>query len=264
MTTMTKTLAIKAGSSIFQDESCFETVADMLIPITEQVDQLFFVVSALKGETDRTIEEIAGEEFDVLNSALKGEIFPAKKYNTTEIAQQLVAPENYSVRQLTAALQRRDIAARGLQHGREYPLMSAESSNYLYAIPNIRLSQAEMPRYKEQVVVVPGFGLRSPRDEVLCMGRGSSDLTNALIGTAHPGMREIIYWKDTGGYLKDPEKPGEGIYHEIAREQVLLKKAKVLDPRVFTLYEGTIRITSAGMLTGGTVIPPYREGIFDK
>src|SRR3989338_4241146 len=91
-------VGIKAGSSIFQREDCFGSVADLLVPLTEQTEQIFFVVSAIKGETDRAIEAIAGEEAAVLNNALKGNSSQASaQYNTTNIAARLVEPEDYSV-----------------------------------------------------------------------------------------------------------------------------------------------------------------------
>ena len=140
-------VGIKAGSSIFHDESCFDSVADLLVPLTQQADRIFFVVSALKGETDRTIDDIAGADREVLNAALQGNPSPASaRYNTTDIATQLVTPEGYSVRQLTAALQARGIHAIGLQHGPTYPLIGIDDNNFLYSTPDLDASQRHMPR----------------------------------------------------------------------------------------------------------------------
>lgn len=248
-------VGIKAGSSIFQHSSCFDSVADMLVPLTQQADQIFFVVSAIKGETDRTIDDIAEAERDVLNNALKGN--PSERsarYNTADIAAQLVAPENYSVRQLTAALQARGIRAVGLQHGVDYPLIGVDNGNFLYATPNIAASQRQMPRYNAQVVVVPGFGVRSPQGKIMCTGRGSSDLTLAQLGAVYD-MDEIVYWKDTAGYWRDPSQPEAGIRDSVSREEVIATGAKVLDTRIFSTYSGPVRITGSGQLAGGTIIP---------
>ena len=250
---------IKAGSSIFQDASCFDSVAGMIAPLTAQADQIFFVVSALKGETDRTIEEIAGAEFEVLNAALNGHMSPAaEKYNRADVAARLVEPENHSVRQLTAALRRLGIDAIGLQHGPDYPLVGVDNGNYLRAEIDIEESRRLRPRYDAQVVVVPGFGVRDR-----CTGRNSSDWTLAQIGAVY-GLPEIVFWKktgegDTAGYLKDPKHPQVGIYNTIPREVVRERGAKVLDTRVLDTFSGPIRITGAGQLTGGTVILPYQQ-----
>lgn len=260
--TINTIVGIKAGSSIFENEHCFGSVADLIVPLTEQADQIFFVVSALKGETDRTIEAIAGEDAAALNEALKGNPSPSARYNTPDIAAQLVGPEDYSVRQLTAALQARGIHTVGLQHGRDYPLVGVNNSNFLYATPDIAASRRQMPRYDAQVVVVPGFGVRNPRGEIMCTGRGSSDLTLAQLGTIF-GLDEIGYWKDTEGYLIDPHDRSKGIYTSISREQVEAEGAKVLERRVLRTYEPVIRITGQGMLRGGTMILPYVSSVHD-
>lgn len=252
-------VGIKAGSSIFQHEDCFGSVADLLVPLTEQAEQIFFVVSAVKGETDRTIEALAAEEAAVLNNALKGNSSPmSARYNTTDIAARLVAPENYSVRQLTAALQARSVRAVGLQHGSEYPLLGVDNNNFLYATPDIDASRRAIPHYDAQVVVVPGFGVRDSHGRVMCTGRGSSDLTLAQLGAVYE-MDEILYWKDTGGYWKDPSQPEAGIRDSISREEVIMTGAKVLDTRIFETYAGPVRITASGQLEGGTIIPAYRR-----
>ena len=255
----TRIVGIKAGSSIFQNKDCFDSVADLLVPLTEQAEQIFFVVSAVKGETDRTIEAIAGEEAAVLNNALKGNASQASaRYNTTDIAARLVEPEDYSVRQLTAALQARGVRAVGLQHGQEYLLIGVDNNNFLYASPDIDASRRVMPRYDAQIVVVPGFGVRNERGEIMCTGRGSSDLTLAQLGAVYE-MDEILYWKDTGGYWKDPSHPEAGIRNSVSREEVISAGAKVLDTRIFETYTGPVRITASGQLAGGTIIPACRE-----
>ena len=252
-------VGIKAGSSIFQTEDCFDSVADLIVPLTEQADQIFFVVSAVKGETDRTIEEIAVEEAAALNEALQGNpSLASARYNRTDIAARLVAPENHSVRQLTTALQARGIHALGLQHGPEYPLIGVDNGNFLYATPDIAASQRAMPRYNAQVVVVPGFGVRNHRGEIMCTGRGSSDLTLAQLGAVY-GMDEILYWKDTGGYWVDPSRPEAGIRASVSRDEVIRAGAKVLDTRIFGTYTGPVRITTSGQLSGGTIIPAYQQ-----
>lgn len=250
-----RVIGIKAGSSIFLDNSCFDSVADMLVPLTQNECQIFFVVSALKGQTDKTITTIAKREFEALNNALKGNpSHKSARYNTTDIAAHLVAPENYSVLQLTAALQKRGIYAVGLQHGTAYPLIGVDDGNFLYATPDIAASQRQMLHYSEQVVIVPGFGVRDIHGRIMCTGRGSSDLTLAQLGTVY-SMDEIVYWKDTGGYLKDPARPEAGIRDFVSREKVIATRAKVLDIRIFETYTGQVRITGSGQLAGGTIIP---------
>ena len=97
-----RSIGIKAGSSVFRDEACYSEVAGMLALLTESYERIFFVVSALEGETDRTIDSIAADfakrlkaDSDVLraelDNALRGNPTPYDgEFNTTDVASRLV------------------------------------------------------------------------------------------------------------------------------------------------------------------------------
>lgn len=262
-------VVIKGGSSVFQDETCFETVADMIVPIAQKIDQLYFIISALKGETDRTIDMLAREEAErsrgnvyelriELNNALQS--IPSwydGRFNRVDIAERLVEPENYSARQLTKALERRGMTARCVQHGFGYPIIGFANGKHIYATPN-RFSTYEvmhnfLQSIPEQIIVIPGFGVRDISGNIMCTGRGSSDVT-ALIIAEMLRLQEVIYWKDSGGIWKNPSCPEQGILAVMSREEAKARRTeKVLDERVYRSSLG-IRITMPGQITGGTYI----------
>lgn len=260
-------IGIKAGSSIFQGKDCYERVADLLIPLLKPTRQIYFVVSAEKGATDATIDEIAGEEREILNAALQGRPSEAsERWNNSTIAARLVAPENVSVRRLRNAIWGRGFDSLGLQHGSRdipYPLIGLENHNYLYAEPDLEASKQQRS-YGNKLIIVPGFGVRTPSGEIMCTGRGSSDLTLAQLGALY-GMDEIIFWKDSGGFWIDASRPETGVYSTMTRDLARERGTeKVLDRRVYNIYDGRVRITGAGKLDGGTLILPKErsEGLY--
>lgn len=264
-------VGIKAGSSVFKDDSCYQRIAEMLVDLSEEVDQLYFVVSAVKGATDATIAEIAqkeaqrlGLDYAILHTefgnALKGKPSPyLGMFNTPEIAAALVQPEMHSVDRLVAELSQRGVSVAAMRHGTTYPLLGADNGSYLYATPDVEASRKNLQRYDAKIVVVPGFGVRNQRGEIMCTGRGSSDLTLAQIGTLYD-LSEIVYWKDTGGFWKG-NGPEQGVYNMMTRDLARERGGdKVLDNRIYD-YSGNIRITREGKLIGGTVILPDGVGL---
>lgn len=260
-------LFIKAGSSVFQDYNSFSRVADLILPHVNSDGVLYFVVSAVKGETDRTIERIAskvameqGGEFDVfhqeLQSALRGENRPySGVFNTSEIAAELVQPEMSSVRNLVRALEENGVSAVGMEHGQRYPLIGKDNGEFLYATPDVGKSRNSPPQYNASVIVVPGFGVRNTQGKVMCTGRGASDLTLVQLAEVYDG-NEIIYWKDTGGFWKNSDGPEEGILSDMTKKEAVARSDEgVLDKRVYELFKGRgIRITMPGSITDGTYI----------
>ncbi len=255
-------IAIKAGSSIFQNETAFEHVADLLVPLAEEA-QVFFVVSALRGETDRTIDSIAGDDRAILNEALNGRMTDyAQQWNNPDIAAQLVRPENYCVRELMQVLQRRGIAVRGLQHGPEYPLLGVDNNHFLYATPDVSASRRIVEAYSERIIVVPGFGVRNKAGQVMCTGRGSSDLTLTQFAELF-SIDTVVYWKDSGGVWRYPEHPELGIIPYMTREEARARgNEKILDRRVFD-FQGPIVVTYAGQVKGGTYIAPQMRQVME-
>lgn len=269
-------VGIKAGSSIFQNYECFPAVADMIAALVQPERQIYFVVSAVKEQTNRVITAIAEQEaYDEadplvsdstyrsfrqeLSDALTGNLRQyTGRFNKSKIAGKLVQPEMVSVEHLVHALRKKGIDAKGIEHGYHYPIIGMNNNEFLYATLDLDASRRSIRKYDASVVVVPGFGLRSERGEIMCTGRNSSDWTLAQFG-ALCGMGEIVYWKDSEGYLKDPKHPELGVYDTIAREVVKREGAKVLDSRVLDTFTSPIRITGKGQLTGGTVILPYQN-----
>ncbi len=254
-------IGIKAGSSVFPNEQAYSRVADLLAPLIPEFEQIYFVVSAVKGATDKTIDAIAREherDRNELDQALRGNPRPYPGiFNTPQIAQRLVQPEMESARRLAGELRARGIDTIVLEHGPNYPLLGRDDQQYLFATPDIETSQTQAQMYTAQVVVVPGFGVRNQHGEVMCTGRGSSDLTLVQIAEVYR-LPEIIYWKDTGGFWAVPGQPQRGIIEgNMSRAEALERRGeKVLDERVYA-FPGHIRITAPGRYDGGTrILPP--------
>ncbi len=258
-------IGIKAGSSVFASHDSYVSVANMIEPLLEKSNQIYFVVSAVKGETDRTIDAISrrystrtGIDDSILRNALddslRGEINQYTEiFNNHEVATRLVHPEMRSVDNLVTALHDLNINAVAMEHGCDYPLLGVNDGNFLYATPDIISSREFRREYDANVIVVPGFGVRTPEGEVMCTGRGSSDLTLVQIAQVYD-LNRIIYWKDTGGFWRSPDGPKEGVYQSMSREEAISRSGeKVLDSRVYD-FAGEIQITSPGRISGGTLI----------
>ncbi|MBT3405989.1 hypothetical protein HN419_02365 [Candidatus Woesearchaeota archaeon] len=260
-----RSIGIKAGSSVFRDEACYSEVAGMLALLTESYERIFFVVSALEGETDRTIDSIAADfakrlkaDSDVLraelDNALRGNPTPYDgEFNTTDVASRLVTPEGNSVRNIASELESLGVSVATMEHGPNYPLVGLNNGQYLYATPDLIASHSVA--YDSQVVVVPGFGVRNSDGEVMCTGRGSSDLTLVQIAQVY-GLPEIVYWKgkDAGGFWRTPGTAADGILETMTRDEARARSdEKVLDSRVYD-FRGDIRITLPGRCDGGTLI----------
>ena len=260
-----KTVAIKAGSSVFDDTSKYDIVANALLQLSGHFDRIYFVVSALKGETDRTIDALArgkrdevGKDYEELRYALDQGLRNNPQPLTTlfqnrETARALVRPEEQSVDMLVAALTDQGILSVGVTHGASYPIIG--DGDYLYAKPNLELSKVHRPDYDAQIVVVAGFGIRNLAGDVLSTGRGSSDLTVIYIATLY-GVDNVIYWKGPSGLYK-PGDPAENIIEKIERGPAtrMFWNQGVLDNRVFN-FPGGIRVTGLGQTDKGTYIQP--------
>ena len=96
------------------------------------------------------------------------------------------------------------------------------------------------------VPVVPGFVGRSPRGEVVTLGRGGSDLTATTLGRAL-GARDVILWKDVPGLLTaDPRVVPDArlipVLHVREASELAYYGAKVLHPRSLIALEPGTRL----------------------
>ena len=116
------------------------------------------------------------------------------------------------------------------------------------------------------VPVVPGFIGRSPRGEVVTLGRGGSDLTATLLGRVL-AARDVILWKDVPGLLTaDPRVVPDArlipLLHVREASELAYYGAKVLHPRsLIALQAGTRLIIRpyADPAAHGTEIVVERE-----
>lgn len=116
------------------------------------------------------------------------------------------------------------------------------------------------------VPVVPGFVGRSPRGDIVTLGRGGSDLTATLLGRIL-GARDVILWKDVPGLLTaDPRVVPDArlipVLHVREASELAYYGAKVLHPRsLIALQAGTRLIIRpyADPAAPGTEIVVERE-----
>jgi len=116
------------------------------------------------------------------------------------------------------------------------------------------------------VPVIPGFVGRSPRGEIVTLGRGGSDLTATLLGRVLRA-RDVILWKDVPGLLTaDPRVVADArlipVLHVREASELAYYGAKVLHPRsLIALQAGTRLIIRpyADPAAHGTEIVVERE-----
>lgn len=99
---------------------------------------------------------------------------------------------------------------------------------------------------RDVVPVVPGFVGRSPRGEVVTLGRGGSDLTATVLGRAL-GARDVILWKDVPGLLTaDPRVVPDArlisVLHVREASELAYYGAKVLHPRSLIALQPGMRL----------------------
>ena len=119
---------------------------------------------------------------------------------------------------------------------------------------------------RDVVPVMPGFVGRSPRGEVVTLGRGGSDLTATLLGRVL-AARDVILWKDVPGLLTaDPRVVPDArlipVLHVREASELAYYGAKVLHPRsLIALQAGTRLIIRpyADPAAHGTQIVVERE-----
>src|SRR5690349_14221683 len=277
-----RVIAIIAG-----DEAKKVIVASAMLGVT---DELFALVHspAAAGFSDTTLDRLRQKHVQAaLALGLDGEAFQAelaksfdelKQLHSRRAAEQEATPaftdefvsqgDRLAARMLAAAL---TITGTPAEFVDAIDVVRADGPHGS-ASPDVEQTTAAAearlrPLIDRDVVpVIPGFVGRSPRGEVLTLGRGGSDLTATLLGRSL-GARDVILWKDVPGLLTaDPRVVPDArlipVLHVREASELAYYGAKVLHPRsLIALQPGTRLIIRpfADPAADGTEIVVERE-----
>ena len=228
----------KFGSSVLKDDESYLNVALELLVLKAIYDKVYTVLSAEEGETDRLIQSVAGDEANILQSALLG-YSKAPKFETPEVSKALIQGEFKSVDNLVDILKDNAI---GVKQTENYPITAHGS--YLYGhvlLPESRI-KAKAIQNDKPIEIVSGFGAVDLDGNVVLLGRNASDYVASIYAHIY-NAKKLIYYKDVDGIYVNFCKPNQKKLDIITRQEFLgLGSMKVLDQRVLDVYGGDIWI----------------------
>ncbi len=229
-----RNIGIKKGGSVLVDEFSYQVQAEQLLKFCGKNPdtRLYVIVSAMKGETDRCIDEVAQPgDREALHRALKGlEDLPA--YNNPSIAARLQQPEIESAYKLKKYLPDALVID---QNNPGFPVVA--NTNYLCGKVDIASSELrkDILDCDEQVVIVSGFGGVTPENESVLLGRNATDLVAACIARI-AGFSEgdrLVYLKDVEGIYSDFGTPSQRKIERMSLDEIGKYGAnQALDPRI--------------------------------
>ena len=167
---------IKAAGDAISNPEILKGVEDAILPLMDQLEKALIGISHLGELTPRTLDYI------------------------TSFGERLAAPI------LAGAITTRGSGARPFTGG-EIGLIT--DKNFQNATPlsfaEKRIREALVPNLKEYIPVVTGFIGETEKGVITTLGRGGSDYSATLIGSAIDAD-EIWLWKDTAGIMTaDPK-----------------------------------------------------------
>jgi len=246
-------LVLKLGGSVLVDEEAYQEQAEKIRRLSREVEKLYVVASAQKGETDRLITASGhGEE---LRQALRGEA-TCLCYNG--IANFLLQGEVRSVQKLQQYLTKMGMDPAVLTQGTGfYPIVANHCSVYgTLDLPQSLQRRQILESIDNRIVLVAGFGAESPTRDKVLLGRNSSDLVAALIAFIDGNIDELVYFKDVEGVYR-----GYGTHETTLVERMTLAEARafglgrLLDQRSLDYAKCDIRIQHhRAELGNGTLI----------
>ncbi len=248
---MTDILVIKLGGSVLRDEVSLRKAAGVVKEITHKGFRPAIVVSALKGMTDNIIAT-------------------TKKTNPNASAQEMDEAMSMGER-TTARLFASALTAEGLEpivvdpDSKYWPIVTDDrftDANPLVEETKRNVQQKIKPLLEEgKVPVMCGFIGRTDDGRITTMGRGGSDTSAVVLGSAL-GAKEVILIKDVDTvFSSDPDMVEEPIpIGTLDSEEAFalsLGGAKFLHAKALQYKAEGVRIRIASMehsLFSGTVI----------
>ena len=251
-------IVVKFGGSILKDDRAYQDVALELLVLKARYDKVYAVVSAKKGETERSMREVSGDEINALEQALSGYSINSK-FDKPEVSKALIQGELESVDKIVEILGE---CVLGVKQTENYPIIARGS--YLYGhvlLPESKLKAKEL-KYNTPIEVISGFGAVDLNGNIVLLGRNASDYIAAIYAYIHD-VKKIIFYKDVDGvYDKNTKK-----MEILTRQEFLnLGSLQVLDQRVLDIYSGQIVVKGLydlgnvwGIPESGTIIKGLPE-----
>lgn len=251
-----KTIVLKAGGSVLENESSYNSLANMANKFKEYNINAYIVLSAKKGRTNELIAENGGKELGNLLKKYDNSSIQKSKFNNSTVASNLLSGEIDSVNALSSELK-----GIGLEHNLliqgsgAFPVIA--NSNYLNAeiMLDESIERAKELRNLSGITLVAGFGAENMNSEKVLLGRNASDLIAALVTKLDSRVDKLVYIKDVAGVLDNFGKENECVIPHITAKDLQEKNIEqVLDPRIFDWQSCDILVTD--LLNPGTTICP--------
>ena len=257
-------IVVKFGGSILKDDQAYQDVALELSVLKARYDKVYAIVSTKKGETERLMREVAGDELKTLEQALSG-YSKNSKFDNPEVSKALIQGELESVDKIVEILGE---CALGVKQTESYSIIARGS--YLYGhvlLPESKLKAKEL-KYDTPIEIISGFGAVDMNGNIVLLGRNASDYIAAIYAYLH-NVEKIIFYKDIDGVFIDLGKPNQRRLDIITRQEFLnLGNLQVLDQRVLDIYGGEIVVRglydldkSIKIPESGTIIKGLPESI---
>lgn len=239
---------LKVGGSCLSSPAAASEVAERLAERIGGGERLVIVVSALKGVTDRLLEE----------ATVRG---------ITELAaldEHLAQGEIESARLLAEELRGRGVRVACVEPSSSaWPIVTTEvhgDADPLVEETEARVAQGLAPLIEAEVTpVVCGFLGKTREGEITTMGRGGSDATAVLLGRVLRA-REVVLLKDVEGvHTSDPKRNSSAKMikriHAMEALRLAEKGAKVVQVKALKLKSADVPLLVVGNGSGkGTLI----------
>ncbi len=244
-------LVVKFGGSVLTNGQNAKKAAEMLKKAYDRGFSLVVVVSAMKGVTDQLLTTTKATNPNVPDELL---------------AEILSMGERTSARLMAATLSGLGLKTTFIDPDQEsWPIISY--GKYLDAEVDMKETTERVRKYilpllkKGYIPVICGFVAKNKEGKIQTLGRGGSDTTAAVLGSALKA-KEVVLVKDVGAaFSADPKRAkGAEILEELDMEEALLLSlsgSKLIHAKAFKyLDEGVkLRITSLSLdIEGGTII----------
>lgn len=256
----------KIGGSVLTSFKSFDVVAERICDFLagdDPPERLYVVVSAMNGLTDKLVDRAFPDEQMrmVLSRCLYGtevESRLMKLIDKPQTASFMLQGEIDSALRLGRALAERGLQAATVTQGEHYPVI-AEGGHlngcFLPEESSRRFADFEA-RYKDRrIVILSGFGAVNREGKPVLLGRNSTDYVAGIISALDGNVREVVFFKDTGGVYEHFGTAGQKLVATITSSQLRqLEIGDLLDRRTLDVIRCDLRIVDLRMRQGTLVI----------
>ena len=186
---MNSTIVLKFGGSSVADNDKLNIVADKIIELYKNNNNIVVVVSAQGKTTDKLIEEAHSI---------------TKIPNSREMDVLLSTGEQITIAKLAILLESRGYSAISLT-GWQAGIFTTNTSQNA-TIENINVSKIKSELEKNKIVIIAGFQGINENLDITTLGRGGSDTTAVALSAALKADECLIFSDVDGVYNVDPNK----------------------------------------------------------